>query len=93
MLSNEQQVMLKLTLPDNDNFYVECINHKNIIKVVALSGGYTREQANNKVKGNHEMIASFSRALTEGLSAKQSDEEFTKALDTAIDSIYNASKT
>ena len=92
-LSNEQQVMLKLTLPDSDNFYSECISHKNILKVVALSGGYTREQANNKVSANHNMIASFSRALTEGLSAKQSDEEFTAALNTAIDSIFNASKT
>jgi len=92
-LPNEKKVMLKLTLPDVDNFYSDCINHKNIIKVVALSGGYTREQANNKVGANHNMIASFSRALTEGLSAKQSDEEFTAALNTAIDSIFNASKT
>jgi len=92
-LPNEKKVMLKLTLPDVDNFYADCINHKNIIKVVALSGGYTREQANNKVGANHNMIASFSRALTEGLSAKQSDEEFTAALNTAIDSIFNASKT
>ena len=92
-LSNEQKVMLKLTPPDADNFYIDCINHKNIIKVVALSGGYTREQANKKVGANHNMIASFSRALTEGLSAKQSDEEFTAALDTAIGSIFSASKT
>jgi len=92
-LSNEQKVMLKLTLPDTDNFYADCINHKNVIKVVALSGGYTREQANKKVGANHNMIASFSRALTEGLSAKQSDEEFTAALDTAIGSIFSASKT
>jgi len=92
-LSNEQKVMLKLTLPDTDNFYADCINHKNVIKVVALSGGYTREQANKKVGANHNMVASFSRALTEGLSAKQSDEEFTAALDTAIGSIFTASKT
>ncbi len=92
-LSNEQKVMLKLTLPDTDNFYADCINHKNVIKVVALSGGYTREQANKKVGANHNMVASFSRALTEGLSAKQSDEEFTAALDTAIGSIFSASKT
>jgi len=92
-LPNEQKVMLKLTLPDTDNFYVDCINHKNIVKVVALSGGYTRKQANNKVAANHNMIASFSRALTEGLSAKQSDEEFTAALNSSIDSIFNASKT
>ena len=92
-LSDKQKVMLKLTLPDTDNLYADCINHQNIIKVVALSGGYTRELANTKVAANHGMIASFSRALTQGLSAKQSDVEFTNALDTAIDSIFNASKT
>lgn len=92
-LATDQKVMLKLTLPDVDNFYADCINHPNIIKVVALSGGYTRDQANEKVAANHNMIASFSRALTQGLSAKQSDEAFTNALDIAIDSIFNASKT
>ncbi|MFT5852754.1 MAG: fructose-bisphosphate aldolase class I [Colwellia sp.] len=92
-LSSEQKVMLKLTLPGSDNFYTDCINHKNVIKVVALSGGYTREQANKKVQSNHGMIASFSRALTEGLSAKQSDNEFTIALDSAIASIFSASKS
>lgn len=93
LLSNEQNVMLKLTLPDSDNFYADCISHKNVIKVVALSGGYSRKQANNKVNSNHGMIASFSRALTEGLSAKQSNDEFTIALDTAIESIFTASKS
>jgi len=92
-LSNKQRVMLKLTLPDTDNFYAECINHKNTVKVVALSGGYTRDQANDKVAKNHDMIASFSRALTQGLSAKQSDTEFTNTLDSTISSIFNASKT
>lgn len=92
-LPNEQKVMLKLTLPDSDNFYTDCINHKNVIKVVALSGGYTRAQANDKVNSNHGMIASFSRALTEGLSAKQSNNEFTTALDSAIESIFSASKS
>lgn len=92
-LSIEQKVMLKLTLPESDDFYAECINHNNIIKVVALSGGYTRKQANIKVAANHGMIASFSRALTEGLSAKQSDKEFTLMLDSAIESIFNASNT
>jgi fructose-bisphosphate aldolase class I len=92
-LSENQKVMLKLTLPEADNFYADCINHKNTIKVVALSGGYNREQANKKVAANKGIIASFSRALTEGLSAKQSEDEFTKTLNTAIDSIYNASKT
>lgn len=92
-LSSEQKVMLKLTLPDSDNFYIDCINHKNVIKVVALSGGYKRTQANKKVNSNHGMIASFSRALTEGLSAKQSNDEFTLALDNAIESIFTASKS
>lgn len=92
-LHSEQKVMLKLTLPDSDNFYTDCINHKNVIKVVALSGGYTRTQANDKVNSNHGMIASFSRALTEGLSAKQSNNEFTTALDSAIESIFSASKS
>ncbi len=92
-LSSTQKVMLKLTLPDTDNFYTDCINHKNVIKVVALSGGYTREQANEKVNSNYGMIASFSRALTEGLSAQQSNNEFTSALDSAIASIFLASKS
>jgi fructose-bisphosphate aldolase class I len=92
-LSSEQRVMLKLTLPDSDNFYSDCINHKNVIKVVALSGGYNREQANKKVYSNHGIVASFSRALTEGLSAKQSNNEFTIALDNAIASIFSASKS
>jgi len=92
-LPDDQKVMLKLTLPEADNFYADCINHKNTIKVVALSGGYNREQANKKVAANKGIIASFSRALTEGLSAKQSEDEFTNTLNAAIDSIYNASKT
>jgi fructose-bisphosphate aldolase class I len=92
-LSSEQRVMLKLTLPDSDNFYSDCVNHKNVIKVLALSGGYNREQANKKVYSNHGIVASFSRALTEGLSAKQSNNEFTIALDNAIASIFSASKS
>jgi fructose-bisphosphate aldolase class I len=92
-LTSEQKVMLKLTLPDSDNFYSDCISHKNVIKVVALSGGYKREQANEKVNSNHGMIASFSRALTEGLSANQSNDEFTSALDDAIASIFKASSS
>lgn len=92
-LNSEQKVMLKLTLPDSNNFYSDCINHENVIKVVALSGGYKRELANNKVNSNHGMIASFSRALTEGLSANQSNDEFTSALDDAIASIFEASKS
>jgi fructose-bisphosphate aldolase class I len=93
VLSSEQRVMLKLTLPDSDNFYSDCINHKNVIKVLALSGGYNRDQANKKVYSNHGIVASFSRALTEGLSAKQSNNEFTIALDNAITSIFSASKS
>ncbi len=92
-LPSDQKVMLKLTPPNTDNFYAECINHKNIIKVAALSGGYSREVANNKITANQGMIASFSRALTQGLSAKQSNSEFTNTLDTAIESIFTASKT
>lgn len=92
-LPDDKKVMIKLTLPNADDFYDTCINHKNTIKVVALSGGYDREKANKKVAANPKMIASFSRALTQGLSAKQSEEEFTTILNTAIESIYNASKT
>jgi fructose-bisphosphate aldolase class I len=91
-LAPTEKVMLKLTLPEQDNFYLPCIEHNNVIKVVALSGGYTRIQANEKVAANAGMIASFSRALTEGLSAKQSEQEYSKLLDEAIESIYQASK-
>jgi len=93
LLSANQKVMLKLTLPENDNFYSKCIAHNNVLKVVALSGGYNREKANAKVAANNGMIASFSRALTEGLSAKQSEKEFNNLLDSAIESIYQASKS
>ena len=68
--------MLKLTIPDQDDFYVDCIRHPKVLRVVALSGGYTREQANDRLRRNHGLIASFSRALVEGLSAQQSDAEF-----------------
>jgi len=90
-LSGDQQVMFKLTLPDEDNFYAELVDHPSVLKVVALSGGYTREEANERLARNKGVIASFSRALTEGLSAKQSDAEFDKALDAAVQSIYEAS--
>ena len=93
LLDSDQQVMLKLTLPETDNFYRECIAHPNTLKVVALSGGYNRQKANEKVAANNGIIASFSRALTEGLSAKQSTQEFDQLLDTAIESIYQASNT
>lgn len=92
-LEASQQVMLKLTLPEQANFYRECIDHPQVIKVVALSGGYDRNEANRRTAENHGMIASFSRALTEGLSAGQSDSEFNTALDSAIEAIFQASKT
>ncbi len=88
-----QQVMLKLTLPEKDDFYKECIEHPRCLRVVALSGGYSREEANARLARNHGMIASFSRALSEGLSAKQSQAEFDKMLDASIASIFAASKT
>lgn len=92
-LEDSQLVMLKLTPPEKANFYRECIDHPNCLKVVALSGGYSRDEANRRVSENHGMIASFSRALTQGLSAQQSDEEFNKLLDASIQSIYEASCT
>jgi fructose-bisphosphate aldolase class I len=92
-LSGNRQVMLKLTLPDRDDFYEGLIAHPKVLKVVALSGGYTRDQANQKLARNHGMVASFSRALVEGLSAKQSDAEFNEALDASIESIYRASRS
>ncbi|WDE04034.1 fructose bisphosphate aldolase [Thalassomonas viridans] len=92
-LPGDKPVMLKLTLPESDDFYRECIEHPKVLKVVALSGGYTRAEANEKVQANHGMIASFSRALTEGLSQKQTDQDFKAALDNAIESIFQASKT
>lgn len=88
-----QLVMLKLTLPDVDDLYADFTSHKNVLKVVALSGGYSRDDANTKLARQHGMVASFSRALTEGLTAQQSDEQFDKALDKAVQSIYLASKT
>jgi len=93
LLDSDQKVMLKLTLPDEANFYSDCIAHSNVLKVVALSGGYSREESNRRVAENSGMIASFSRALSEGLSAKQTNDEFDRALDASIESIYQASKT
>ncbi len=85
------QVMLKLTLPEEANFYSDVIAHPNVLRVVALSGGYTRDEANTKLSENDNMTASFSRALVQDLRVDQSEEEFTAALDTAIQSIYEAS--
>ena len=90
-LSADQQVMLKLTIPTEANLYEELTKHPKIIRVVALSGGYSREHANELLAKNRGMIASFSRALAEGLSANQSDNEFDKVLDESIGSIYKAS--
>ena len=92
-LGADQLVMLKLTLPEQDNFYADCIVHPNVLKVVALSGGYTREEANTRLVRNNGMVASFSRALAEGLSAQQSDDEFDALLDASIESIFQASST
>jgi len=92
-LPSGRWVMLKITLPDRDNFYADCIRHPNVVRVVALSGGYTREQANQRLRRNPGIVASFSRALVEGLSAEQSDAEFNAMLDQSIQSIFEASNT
>ena len=92
-LAGEQNVMLKLTLPNETGFYAELVKHPRVVRVVALSGGYSREDANKKLAQNHGVIASFSRALTEGLSAKQSETQFNGTLDTTIQAIYEASNT
>ncbi len=92
-LGENQLVMLKLTLPEKDNLYTDCIAHDNVVRVVALSGGYTRDEANARLARNHGMVASFSRALSEGLSAQQTDDEFDKMLDESIASIAAASAT
>ncbi|MCY4285583.1 MAG: fructose bisphosphate aldolase [Thiotrichales bacterium] len=90
---SERKVMFKLTLPERDNFYAECVDHPNVLRVVALSGGYSREEANARMTRNRGVIASFSRALTEGLTAQQTDEEFDAMLDASIASIFAASRT
>ena len=92
-LPGDQNVMLKLTLPEEDNFYKPCIDHARVLRVVALSGGYSREEANARLARNNGMIASFSRALSEGLSASQSDADFNKLMDSTIATICAASKT
>ncbi|MEZ5243986.1 MAG: fructose bisphosphate aldolase [Acidimicrobiales bacterium] len=92
-IADGQQVMLKLTLPEVDGFYADLIAHPKVLKVVALSGGYSRQESNERLSRQHGMIASFSRALTEGLSAQQSDDEFNALLDSAVGSIAAASAT
>jgi fructose-bisphosphate aldolase class I len=88
-----QFVMLKLTLPEQDDFYSDCVRHPSVLRVVALSGGYRQQVANDRLRGNHGIVASFSRALVEGLSAQQSSTEFTTVLDRSIQSIFEASNT
>ena len=90
-LGGGERVMLKLTLPEKDNFYKDCIEHPNVVRVVALSGGYSREEANARLARNQRMVASFSRALSEGLGAQQSDDEFNAMLNNSIQSIFDAS--
>lgn len=92
-LGADELVMLKLTLPEKVNLYADCIAHPNVVRVVALSGGYSREEANNRLSRNNGMVASFSRALSEGLSAQQSKEEFDAMLDSSIGAIAAASAT
>lgn len=92
-LNENQTVMLKLSLPTKPNLYQDLVNHPRVLKVVALSGGYSRDDANKMLAENNGVIASFSRALTEGLSAKQSDDQFDAMLDSTIQSIFNASVT
>lgn len=91
-LEEGKQIMLKLTLPTIENFYKDFVEHKKVLRVVALSGGYTREKSNELLAKNNGVIASFSRALTEGLNVNQTDEEFDKVLDNSIETIYQASK-
>jgi fructose-bisphosphate aldolase class I len=92
-LKDNQNVMLKLTLPSQANFYSDLVAHPRVVRVVALSGGYARDEANKMLAKNNGVIASFSRALTEGLSAQQSDKEFDEALDKAVQGIFEASNT
>ena len=92
-LAPDDVVMLKLTLPEVDGFYADLVRHPNVLRVVALSGGYSRAEATARLARNHDVIASFSRALTEGLSVEQSGADFDAALDDSIASIYAASIT
>ena len=92
-LDASQRVIFKLTLPETSGHYAECVNHPNILRVVALSGGYSREESNRRLAANAKVVASFSRALTEGLSADQSDADFNATLDSSIQSIFDASNT
>jgi fructose-bisphosphate aldolase class I len=93
ILAAEQLVMLKLTLPEKDDLYADLVKHPRVVRVVALSGGYSREEGNKRLRRNHGVVASFSRALVEGLSAQQSDAEYNALLDASIQSIFEASNT
>jgi len=88
-----QLVMLKITLPERDDFYADFVGHPKVLRVVALSGGYSRDEANDRLRRNHGIVASFSRAMAEGLTARQSDAEFNALLDRSIESIFEASNT
>jgi fructose-bisphosphate aldolase, class I len=88
-----QLVMLKVTLPEQTDFYADCVKHPKVLKVVALSGGYSLKEGNDRLRRNHGVVASFSRALVEGLTVQQSDAEYNTALDATIQSIYEASNT
>ena len=92
-LPADHVVMLKLTLPDTDDLYAELVSHPKVVRVVALSGGYSREEGNRRLLRNHGVVASFSRALVEGLSAQQSDAEFNALLNASVQSIFDASNT
>ena len=92
-LPGGQWVMLKLTLPEQDNLYTDCIEHSSVLRVVALSGGYSQAEANERLCRNNSVVASFSRALTEGLTAQQTDAEFDTMLDESIQKIYETSIT
>jgi fructose-bisphosphate aldolase, class I len=92
-LAPDQLVMLKLTLPEKDDLYAELVKHPRVVRVVALSGGYSREEGNRRLRRNHGVVASFSRALVEGLSVTQSDAQYNTLLDGAIQSIFEASNT
>lgn len=92
-LSPGQLVMLKLTLPEEADLYLDCVKHPNVLKVVALSGGYSLKEGNERLRHNHGVIASFSRALLDGLTIQQSPEEFDAEMDATIQSIYEASNT
>jgi len=85
--------MLKVTLPEEADLYLDCVKHPNVLKVVALSGGYSLKEGNERLRRNHGVIASLSRALVEGLSFQQSDAEYNAVLDATIQSIYEASNT